>query len=481
MSPIRSSACAPRRPRAGNLKSTPQQTRHDRKARATTSSTSSQPTNPEVVYVPTYNPSWAYGAWPYPAYPPTYYPLAGGSGARLHLGNRHRRGRRDVRRLELGRRHGSYVNVNVNRAVNIDRNFDRTNIGDGGRWQHDVDHRKGVAYRDNATRQQFGQAPPGRRPALTIPRPARANARPGAARRRRWQRPGGAWPKAGQRPAGGAGVGPGVAGGRRRAQRPGGGRRRPMAQHRGAVPEAAAALGRRRSRPAGQSRGPARPRPAENRARWRHAAAAVAAAPVAVAVAVPAVAAAVGLVAVEAAMSRICCGCGGRRCAFGAAFVASRCAAACCGCAGSPRPLNRPSARSLQSFPTPEAAADALTDAIRKNDDKAMTAILGVELARFRAGQRPGRGRGARQVPEGVGREPQARAGGRRQGVRSRSAPPAGCRHADRQGGQRLALRRRGRPQGDPGAPHRPQRARGDPDAARDRRCTARLRRRSIR
>jgi hypothetical protein len=32
----------------------------------------------------------------------------------------------------------------------------------------------------------------------------------------------------------------------------------------------------------------------------------------------------------------------------------------------------------LRGFPTPEAAADALTDAIRKNDDKAITSILGV-------------------------------------------------------------------------------------------------------
>lgn len=33
----------------------------------------------------------------------------------------------------------------------------------------------------------------------------------------------------------------------------------------------------------------------------------------------------------------------------------------------------------LTGFPTPEAAADALTDAIRKQDDKAITAILGVD------------------------------------------------------------------------------------------------------
>lgn len=34
-----------------------------------------QPANPQVVYVPTYNPTVVYGAWPYPAYPPyAYYP-----------------------------------------------------------------------------------------------------------------------------------------------------------------------------------------------------------------------------------------------------------------------------------------------------------------------------------------------------------------------------------------------------------------------
>jgi hypothetical protein len=43
-----------------------------------------EPANPQVVYVPTYNPTVVYGAWPYPAYPPyAYYPpgfVAGRSG-----------------------------------------------------------------------------------------------------------------------------------------------------------------------------------------------------------------------------------------------------------------------------------------------------------------------------------------------------------------------------------------------------------------
>src|SRR5215470_8693698 len=33
-----------------------------------------EPTNPNTMYVPYYNPSVVYGAWPYPSYPPYYYP-----------------------------------------------------------------------------------------------------------------------------------------------------------------------------------------------------------------------------------------------------------------------------------------------------------------------------------------------------------------------------------------------------------------------
>src|SRR6058998_278121 len=34
-----------------------------------------EPASPQVIYVPAYNPTVVYGAWPYPAYPPyAYYP-----------------------------------------------------------------------------------------------------------------------------------------------------------------------------------------------------------------------------------------------------------------------------------------------------------------------------------------------------------------------------------------------------------------------
>ena len=56
---------------AGNLKSNEQQ-KVDVQTR-TTSIIVIEPANPQVVYVPTYQPTVVYGGWPYPAYPP-YYP-----------------------------------------------------------------------------------------------------------------------------------------------------------------------------------------------------------------------------------------------------------------------------------------------------------------------------------------------------------------------------------------------------------------------
>ena len=123
-----------------------------------------QPTDPQVVYVPTYDPNTAYGQWPYPSYPPTYYPRP--TGGALMSGLMWGVGIAAAGAMFGGWNwgyggSGSYVNVNANRATNIDRNYNRGNVGAGGRWQHDASHRKGVAYRDPATRQQFGQNRPG--------------------------------------------------------------------------------------------------------------------------------------------------------------------------------------------------------------------------------------------------------------------------------------------------------------------------------
>ncbi|CAN5688914.1 DUF3300 domain-containing protein [soil metagenome] len=169
-----------------------------------------EPTNPAVVYVPSYDPSWAYGQWPYPAYPPTYYPPPPGYGYDTAL----------ARGLLFGAgvaataaifggwnwgRGNSYANVNVNRAVNIDRTFNSANINNG-RWQHDTVHRKGVAYRDDAARARYGQSRQGAAQRQEFRgrvenRPAGAGQ--GNARANLPQAGGGQRPNAPNRPAGG--------------------------------------------------------------------------------------------------------------------------------------------------------------------------------------------------------------------------------------------------------------------------------------
>lgn len=57
---------------AGSLHSTPQQTVSSEQGAIVI-----QPADPQVVYVPVYNPTVVYGTWPYPAVPPIYFPPPG--------------------------------------------------------------------------------------------------------------------------------------------------------------------------------------------------------------------------------------------------------------------------------------------------------------------------------------------------------------------------------------------------------------------
>jgi len=134
---------------AGNLKSGKEQTvTTDQQGGSTVYVI--EPASPEVVYVPTYNPTIVYGPWPYPAYPPYYYyppgPPPGAVffwfSAGIIVGG--------AMWGHCNWRGGS-VNININ---NYNR-YNRTNISNGN-WQHNVDHRKGVQYRDTATQQRFG-------------------------------------------------------------------------------------------------------------------------------------------------------------------------------------------------------------------------------------------------------------------------------------------------------------------------------------
>jgi hypothetical protein len=117
------------------------------------------PADPDVVYVPAYDPGVAYGAWPYPDYPPYYYPppvgygLATGlaTGLAFGAGVAITRGLWGWGSPNWG---AGSINVNVNRFNQINTN--RTAIS-ANTWQHNAVHRQGVAYRDAATRQRFGQ------------------------------------------------------------------------------------------------------------------------------------------------------------------------------------------------------------------------------------------------------------------------------------------------------------------------------------
>ena len=146
---------------AGNLKSTPQQTVTTQPA-GSGSTIVIEPANPQSIYVPYYNPAWAYGPWPYPAYPPPYYPPPPYYGAALMSGMMFGLGVAAGAAMFGGwnwNRGNTYVNVN--RATSISaNNFNASRYPDGA-WQHDPAHRDGVPYADRSLQQKYGQTRPG--------------------------------------------------------------------------------------------------------------------------------------------------------------------------------------------------------------------------------------------------------------------------------------------------------------------------------
>src|SRR5262249_30066269 len=83
-----------------------------------------EPANPQVVYVPSYNPTVVYGAWPYPAYPP-YYPYPPGyafGAAAISFGVGMAVGAAVWGGCNWG---GGDVNIDVNKANNFTNNVNR--------------------------------------------------------------------------------------------------------------------------------------------------------------------------------------------------------------------------------------------------------------------------------------------------------------------------------------------------------------------
>src|ERR1700757_1377557 len=153
----------------GNLKSS-EQVKVETKVIESKSVVVIQQANPEVVYVPSYNPTVVYGPPVYP-YPPVYYPPPGyyAAGMAISFGVG----------LAMGAAwgggwgyntgwHGGNNNININNKNNIVNNSNRQNIGNGNRpsqqpgrgggnsWQHNPQHRGGTPYGNRATANKYG-------------------------------------------------------------------------------------------------------------------------------------------------------------------------------------------------------------------------------------------------------------------------------------------------------------------------------------
>jgi hypothetical protein len=158
---------------AGNLKSTEQQKVTVQGSPPAPQTIIIEPARPDVIYVPTYDPTVVYGVWPYPAYPPyyyypPYYPYYGLGYAALWFGAGMLIGGAIWGNCNWG---GGNIDVEVDHHNNFNRNVnrgDRVNPlsgdrgsgarGDRGSWQHNPEHRKGAQYRDRATQQKFNRA-----------------------------------------------------------------------------------------------------------------------------------------------------------------------------------------------------------------------------------------------------------------------------------------------------------------------------------
>src|SRR5258706_10319931 len=148
----------------GNLKSSPQQ-KVETQVIETKEVIVIQQADPQVVYVPSYNPTVVYGAPVYP-YPPIYYPPAGyyAAGAAISFGVGVAMGaamgggwgwgagwgHNDV---TINNNNNFNRNANVNRNANINGG-NRANAGNN--WQHNSAHRGGAPYSDRGTANKYG-------------------------------------------------------------------------------------------------------------------------------------------------------------------------------------------------------------------------------------------------------------------------------------------------------------------------------------
>ena len=116
-----------------------------------------EPANPQVVYVPYYDPLVMYGPWWWPAYPPVYWAPWPGYfyGPRFGVGFAWGIGIGVGPGFFFGGFNWPYRHITV---VNVNNFYYHTvNVNGGTNWVHDPVHRRGVPYRDVALRQQFSR------------------------------------------------------------------------------------------------------------------------------------------------------------------------------------------------------------------------------------------------------------------------------------------------------------------------------------
>jgi hypothetical protein len=143
----------------GTLTSTPQQTVQTQVVEREQVIVIEQ-SDPEVIYVPEYDPVWAYGAPIYP-YPPIYYPTGGlalGFGVGVAVGAIWGGGGG----WGWGCRWGGDNDITINNNNNFNRNANiragNNNLSGRTNWQHRPEHRGGAPYRDRATANKYGGA-----------------------------------------------------------------------------------------------------------------------------------------------------------------------------------------------------------------------------------------------------------------------------------------------------------------------------------
>jgi hypothetical protein len=126
--------------------------------------------NPQVIYVPSYNPVVVYGA-PVYAYPPIYYPPPGyyAAGMAISFGMGVAMGAMwsggwgwgcgwGGNNVQINNYNNFNRSANINRSANVNRSA-RSNVSNRtSNWSHNPQHRGGAPYRDRATANQYGGA-----------------------------------------------------------------------------------------------------------------------------------------------------------------------------------------------------------------------------------------------------------------------------------------------------------------------------------